>query len=137
MNIEQMEARRQHHNEGAVLEIYDELGELYVNSKKEKGTITVVGAESKLYKAGKHASYRRMQKRVKATGRADTPPEEVEREAVDLAVAAVIGIAGWETADGQPIPFTPESVRVLLSFDHILEQVNAGIHRHASFFGSE
>lgn len=136
MNIGDIKALVAKDDEGAVIPIYQKDGEPYMAADgKTPATITVVGSESKKYKAAKHAQYRRMQKRVKR-GSGDATPEEIERDAIELVAAAVVGFDGWED-DGKPLVFTPENVKLLLGFDHILDQVQAGIHRHASFFGGE
>lgn len=132
MNIGEVKALVDKDNEGAVVTIYQKSGEPYVGLDGNPSTITVVGSESKRYRDAKHAQYRRMQKRVRS-GRSEATPEELERDNVDLTAAAVIAFSGWED-DGKPLAFTPENVKLLLSFEHILEQVQAGIHRHASFF---
>jgi len=128
--IKQMVARE---DEGVAIPIYQKDGDPYLGADGEQATITVVGSESKRYRDAKHAQYRRMSKRVRS-GRSDINPEDIERDAIELAAAAVTGFSGWE--DGtKPLPYTPENVRLLLSFDHIFEQVQAGVQRHASFFG--
>lgn len=132
MNIGDLKVRQDRENEGAVIPISDKVGNYYMGPDNEPCTITVVGSESARYRAAKHAQYRRMTKRVRS-GRAEPAPEELERDAIELAASAVIGFSGWEQ-DGKPLGFTPENVRLLLGFDHILEQVQAGIARHASFF---
>jgi hypothetical protein len=132
MELTSLKALREREDEGVVIAIYDKRGDAYTGVDGQPATITVVGSESKKYKDAKHAQYRRMAKRVRS-GRSEPSPEELERDAVELAAAAVIGFDGWE-ADGKPLAFTPENVRLLLSFDHILEQVQGGIVRHASFF---
>ena len=135
MNLGDLKVKAERENEGAVIPIQDKVGDYYLGPDGKPATITVVGSESKRYKDAKHAQYRRMSKRVRS-GRSEPTPEELERDAVELAAAAVIGFDGWES-DGKPLPFTPENVKALLAYDHILEQVQAGIVRHASFFGGE
>lgn len=133
MNIGELTVLRAKEDEGVEVPIYDKRGDAYLGPDGEPASITVVGSESKKYREAKHAQYRRMSKRVRG-GRSEPSPEELERDAVELAAAAVVAFKGWE-ADGKPLTFTPENVKTLLGFDHILEQVQAGIHRHASFFG--
>jgi len=135
MNIGEIKSLVAKENDGAAIPIYQKNGDPYLGADGEQSTITVVGSESKQYKAARHTQYRRMQKRVKL-GRGEATPEELERDVLDLAAAAVVGFSGWEEG-GEPLAFTPENVKLLLGFDHILDQVQAGIHRHASFFGDE
>jgi hypothetical protein len=131
-NLASIKAAVAQEDEGVTVTIYQKDGDPYLGADGEPSTITVVGSESARYKRAKHAQYRRMTKRVRS-GRGEATPEELEQDAVDLVAAAVIGFSGWE--DGTtPLPFTPENVKMLLGFDHIMEQVQAGIHRHASFF---
>jgi hypothetical protein len=119
-------------DEGVAIPIYQKNGDPYKGADGQPSTITVVGSESKQYRAARHSQYRRMAKRVRS-GRSEAAPEEMERDSLELAAAAVVAFSGWE--DGTtPLAFTPENVKLLLSFDHILEQVQGGIQRHASFF---
>lgn len=118
--------------EGAEVPIYQKNGDPYLGSDGEQSTFTVVGTESKKYRAAKHAHLRRLQKRGRRGG-AKESPEQLERDSRELISAAVIGFSGWE--DGKtPLAFTPENVMMLLEFDHIFEQVNVGVQAHSDFF---
>lgn len=134
MDIQAIHAAVAQEDEGVAVPIYQRNGDPYLAADGTQATITVVGSESKRYRAARHQQYRRISKRVRS-GRADATPEEMERDALDLAAAAVVGWHGWE--DGKkPLDLTPENVRRLLAYDHILDQVQAGIQRHAGFFAA-
>jgi hypothetical protein len=102
--------------------------EPYVGANGEDSTISVTGTDAKKYKRVRE----RIQKRAyNRTGKLE--PAEVMKNRIDLAVAGSTGWSGWE-ANGEPLPFSEEDLRTLLKAEHILEQVERGIKRHADFF---
>jgi len=129
MDILELDKETEQDEEGAAVPIFQRGGDPYLAADGTPATITVLGSESKKYKAGKRAATKKM---LRSYG-SHVEPEDVERNAISLAAAAVIDWHGWE-ANGQPVPCTPENVKVLLSRDHILTQVQLGIDRHSSFF---
>jgi hypothetical protein len=61
-------------------------------------------------------------------------PEDLRRNRIELAAAAVVDWHGWET-NGLTFLCTPENVRLLFrQAEHILEQVEAAINSHSDFF---
>jgi len=135
MELQKIKALVEQDNEPVKVEIYQPNGDPYLGGPDGK-TISffeVLGSESKVYKEARRAQQRRIFKRARAGGGATMTPEESERDAIELAASAVTGWGAWE-ANGEPLPLTPENVRAMLSVDHIFDQVNAGIQRHASFF---
>jgi len=135
MKIQEIAAIVENDNEGVEVQIYQRDEAPYLAADGSPCTITVVGAESDRYKAAKRAQSRRLMKRARSGGR--ITPEESEAEAVTLCAAAVVAWHGWEDAAGKDLPCTPENVRLVLAYDHIFEQVQAGIMGHAAFFASK
>ena len=112
--------------------IYQKDGEPYLGLDGEQSTFTVVGTESKRYRAAKRAHLMKLTKRARRRGGAVSPPEEIEADARALVAAAVTGFKGWD--DGKTeLEFSPENVDAFLCVDHIFEQVNLGVHGHADF----
>ena len=114
--------------------IRDPSGEPYRAKDGSPATIGVVGSESKTYKAAAALEARRM-RNAALSGLDD---EARARSRVNRAVAAVKRWHGWD--DGKKeLDCTPENVRALLSApaaEHILDQVERGVHGHALFSGS-
>ena len=119
--------------EGAVIPLFQKNGEPYVGLDGEQSTFTVLGSESKQYRAAKHTHMRKLQKRARGRGGVSEDPKQLERDSRELIAAAVIGFSGWDEG-GKELPFTPENVRMFLDVDHIFEQVNMGVQGHADFF---
>lgn len=119
--------------EGAVITIEGKDGEEYTAADGSPMTITVVGSESKRIRA----VVDRQTKRVFRQQRRQVTPELLRANRIELAAAAVTAWHGVEDDDGNAIPCTPENVaEVLNAADHVLEQVEAGVRRHASFFSN-
>lgn len=121
-------------DEGVVVTIYQRNGDPYLAADGSEATMTVLGSESKAYRAAERRQQRRLFKRMRVRS-ADVTPEETEAEAIELASSAVIGWHGWES-NGKPLDCKPEHVKALLGVKHIFEQVNAAIQGHASLFGA-
>jgi hypothetical protein len=118
-------------DEGSEQIIYQKNGEPYVGIDGKPATITVVGTESKRVRAALDANDRRA---IRGR-RQQTTPEDMRENRVNVAVAGSIAWRGWD--DGtQDIPCTPENLRKLYRADHILQQVEAAITRHADFFAT-
>lgn len=92
-------------------------------------TISVLGSDAKAVRHTKEQQTRRLlrQTRKKYT------PQDLYNDRIETAAAAVTGWSGW-TLNGEPWPCTPENVRALFATEHILEQVEDAVKRHASFF---
>jgi hypothetical protein len=111
--------------------IYQPSGEPYVAADgKTECTVTVIGRESKAYRRAKDVQ----QKRMLNGGRgAKLEPEDLRANRVALAVGAMRKWSGWEM-DGGPAELNRENAQRLLRADHILEQVEDAIDKHAVFF---
>lgn len=133
MELHQIKALVDQDNEPVKVEVYQPNGDPYLGADGQPSYFMVLGSESKAYKEARRAQQRRIFKRARQGGGNTLTPEESERDAIDLAASAVTAFGGWE-ADGQPLPFTPENVKAFLAVDHLFDQINAGIQRHASFF---
>lgn len=133
MKISTVKAAVARHEDGAVVEVMDELGEPYLAADGSQSTITVLGSESKRYRDVQA----KIRKRTLRDRRGALTADEVRANRVELASAVVTAWHGWEDDEGAPIPFSVENVAALLaSAEHVLEQVEVGIHQHASFFGT-
>lgn len=130
-DLGEIQAAVAHEDESVAVPIYQRNGDPYLGADGEQATISVVGSESKTYHRERQKQRRRMLKQRKTT----LDVEDLDRDRLDLAAACVTGWAGWEMG-GQPFPFSPENARRLLAVEHILEQVERGIDRHADFFAS-
>ncbi|MFH1603814.1 MAG: hypothetical protein ABIH03_07900 [Pseudomonadota bacterium] len=93
-------------------------------------TITVVGEESQRVRDAKRATQRRiLHQRTARIG-----PEEIERNRIFEAAAAVTRWSGWTAGSDAPAACAQENVRELLRVPHILTQVEQGVSGHADFF---
>lgn len=107
--------------------IRDRSGAPYLAKDGTPATIGVVGSESKTYKDRKTKA-----DRAAAKSGANVTMDELRRS---YAVGGVVRWHGWE--DGaKELECSADNVRVVLSLDHILHQVEAGIRRDADFLGS-
>jgi hypothetical protein len=117
--------------DGAVLPIDGKDGEPYLAHDGSPATMTIVGLESKRMRDITDKQQRRALRRQVAK----ITPEMLREERIEKAAAAVIAWHGWEGDDGTELACTPENVAALLgAAEHIMEQVEAGVRRHASFF---
>lgn len=118
-------------DEPVTITIYQPNGDPYLALDGSESTIDVVGSESKKYKAAK----RQITNRLMNKRRAKVSAEDVEKNAIFLAAAAVTNWHGWDDGKSE-IPPTPENVRDLLEVEHIRDQVEDGIRGHADFFSN-
>lgn len=116
--------------EVADVTITQKSGEPYLAADGTPATIGVVGSESKQYRLGRDKITRKLTR----MGRVRFEPEDIRKNRVEQAAAAVVRWHGWEM-NGKDWPCTPENVKLLLAYDHILEQVEYAIASHADFFG--
>lgn len=107
---------------GTAVQIDDKQGNPYLAADGSLATITVLGSDAKAVVASRD----RIQKRMLRTRATKLEPDDIRRNRIDQAAAAVVGWHGWE-ANGQPLPCTAENVKALLAFNHILEQVEAEV----------
>ena len=111
--------------------IYQKNGEPYTGLDGNPSTITFVGTESKRVRAALEANDRRglRQRRQQIT------PEDLRENRVNVAIAGCVAWRGWD--DGkQDIPCTPDNLRTVFRAEHILQQVEQHISRHADFFAN-
>lgn len=95
-------------------------------------TITVLGSDAKAVRLAKDA----VQRKLLQSRRAKLEPADILQNRIEIAAAAVLDWFGWTSGD-TPFPCTRENVRILLSAEHILVQVESLIDRHASFFAGK
>lgn len=111
----------------ADIQIRDEFGELYLAADGTAATVGVVGRDSRLFRRNADA-YARKTARL----------PRIEQEKVDWRrVNAACGIArwaGWDSGE-TPFPHTFENALEFVQATHVLEQIEAGVVGHASFFG--
>ncbi len=109
--------------------IYQKDGDPYLAADGTPATIDVVGSESKRYKAART----QITKTMLRSRRARVEPEDLQRNRITMAAAAVTGWHGWENGS-DALPCSEENIKSLLEVEHILDQVEAGIAAHADFF---
>ena len=108
-------------------------GEPYLaEDGKSQCTISVLGSESKRYREAENRILHRMLKSQRRKRSAD----DIRNDQIEKAAAVTTRLFGWTDGDRALDASNPEDVRSLLSFDHILSQVEAGIVGHADFFRS-
>jgi hypothetical protein len=133
MDISTIQQQAAQEDEAVVVTIVQPDGEPYQKADGEGPvTISVLGGYSKRIRAVREQQMRRMLK----DRRAKLEPEDMRRNRIEAAVAAITGWDGW-TANGQPFPFTPENAEALFTqAPWILDQVESAIDGHARFFKS-
>jgi len=132
MDISKIQAEVAKDETGVVVPINQKSGDPYLAANGTPATVTVVGSESKKYRAARDSISRKMLR----GRRTRLEPADLTNNRVEMAAAAVTDWHGWE-AGGKPAPCTPENVKALLmAADHILEQVESGISEHADFFAN-
>jgi hypothetical protein len=132
MDIGQIKQELAQDEETVTFTVYDKADEPYLGSDRKPATISVVGSDAKRYTDARQS----IQRAALRTHGKPTPDETIQRirdNRIALAAAAITGWSGWES-DGQPFPCTPENAAVLLSANHILEQVENAIGKHATLF---
>jgi len=129
MDIKTLDALVAADEEGATITIYQKGGDPYLAADGTESTMTVLGSESKQYRAAKRQITDRMMKRRRATMSA----EDVERNAIFLAASAVVGWHGWESGKDK-LECTPDNLRLVLAIEHIRDQVEEAIRGHSDFF---
>lgn len=132
MDIKKLQAEAAKDENAVTIPINQKGGEPYVSEiDGSQSTVSVLGSESKKYRAARDAISRKVLRR---TGRR-LEPADILQNRIDLAASVITDWHGWEV-DGKPAPCTPENVRAFLAIDHILEQVETGINEHADFFAN-
>ena len=136
MKIAKLEAVREQADEGAVVTIFDPDGEAYLASDGSEATMTIVGAESKKYRAAKMAQQRALFKKARSSATSMTP-EQAEKQVQRLAASAIIGWHGWEDDKGAEQDCSVENVCDVIKYVHIFDQVQAAIQGHSAFFAND
>lgn len=129
-DIKEVEQQIANDEEGAVVPIFQKNGDPYLAADGSQASVTVVGSESKRYRLARDNATRKMMRRRMSK----LEPDDLRKLRVEQASAGVIAWHGWEK-DGKPFPCEPASVELLCRADHILEQIEEGIQKHADFFG--
>lgn len=129
--LAQVEAQVQKDEEVVDVPIFQKNGDPYLGSDGKQSTVGVLGSESRRYVAQRDKLTQRLIRRQQTK----TTPKDLRDQRIEQAASVVIRWSGWE-ADGKPWSCDPENVRALLKHDHILEQVETGIHQHSDFFGA-
>ena len=112
--------------QGTVIVVEQRGGEMYRAADGTPSTITVLGSESKTYRARRDAFYREL---AKQEGEHDP-----QYSRLCIAACAVSAWHGWE-ANGVDLPCTEANVRALLTVEHILAQVEQAAAKGSGFFG--
>lgn len=130
-DIGEVQVAAEREAQGAVVPIVKKNGDPYKAKDGSPSTISVVGSESEQYRK---AQMTRQRRRLRSR-RTNIEPEDLRADRIAIAAACVTEWHGWEE-NGKPMECTPDNARRLLGYEHILEQVEAGIERHADFFDS-
>lgn len=128
-DLAQVEAQVQKDEEVVDVPMFQKNGDPYLGSDGKQSTIGVVGSESKQYVQQRDKLTQRMIRRQQTK----TTPKDLREQRIEQASSAVVRWSGWEDK-GKPWPCEINNVRALLKHDHVLEQVESGIHQHSDFF---
>lgn len=130
MKLSTLQAVVAQDEEQVTVPLYGKNGETLKAADGSDLTITVVGSESKRYRAARDAQTRRMLRQQRKL-----EPGDLRTNRIDLAAAAVVAWHGLEDDSDAPVVCTPENVKMLLGVsESMLEQVEEAISRHASAF---
>jgi len=129
MDINVLKFKVEQDDTPVTIPIYQKDGDPYLAADGTPATIDVVGSEAKRYEAART----QITKNMLRSRRTRVEPEDLQRNRITMAAAAVTGWHGWENGS-EPLPCNEENVRMLLGIEHILDQVEAGIAAHADFF---
>lgn len=142
LDIAKLEQARRDHETPARLEILDADGEPYaVAEGEEPPHIMILGMDSESVREATRLVFSRLAAEAQASGVEDEDALEgiVLREYLtrksERITKAVAGCVGWGGfyEDGEDMEFTEENLRRVLSFDHILGQVERGMRAHKDF----
>lgn len=129
MDINALKSKVAQDDTPVTIPIYQKDGDPYLAADGTPATIDVVGSESKRYKAART----KITKNMLRSRRVRVEPEDLQRNRIAMAAAAVTGWHGWENGN-EPLACTEENIAMLLGIEHVLEQVEAGISAHTDFF---
>lgn len=132
MNIDTISQEIEQDEEGVTITIFKKNEDPYLAADGSEATMTVLGTDAKQVRAVRDRQTRRYLKNQKKK----RTPEDLRRNRIELATAAVKAWHGWEDADGAPLPCTPQNVARLLKYDHVLAQIEEASEAGASFFES-
>lgn len=130
MDINSIEAEIAQDENIVDIPIYQKNGEQYTAKDGTPSTIGIVGSDSKSVKAARNTVQRRMLR----LGRKAEPADLLKNRLI-IAKAAGRRWTGWELGD-TPAPYSEDNLAKLLTAEHILAQVEAGIDGHADFFSA-
>lgn len=109
--------------------------EPYRNTAGKECTIGALGSESAAYKKAREEIQRRALRRRQAF-----TPKEILQNRIDLAAAVMTadGWFGWEAGPkNEPLAFSLDAARKLLSYEHILVQAEELRDEHADFLAAK
>jgi len=132
--LETAEASADRENEGAVIELVDQIGEPIVHGPdKAPFWMRVAGSYSTHYKRAVDKQRRRM---VKRRGRGKLTEKELAENQIELETACVLDWGGIFTPTGEPLEYSAENVRAVLASraTWIREQVQQQMEDHEAFF---
>ena len=127
-SITELEQQVKEDDEILDVPIYKRNGEPYLGPDEKVATIGVIGSESRKFKADRERAVRKLSR----SGR--------EVSSLEMRIAgAACAVKRWHGwMDGEEAAdLTPENLKRVLTVEHILQQVEAGIDRRAVFFDGE
>lgn len=134
-DISELEEGLERENEPQTEIVYKRDNTPYLSPDGAPCTFSFVGGESKAVRAARD-EIQRMNLREQRLRPLE--PADIRARRVRIASAGLTGWTGWTGKDDKgnvsPLAFTPEHVKAILKPDHILEQLESMIERHASFF---
>ena len=132
LNLSWLQAEAASEDTPVEIPLHDRDGEPYVNAAGKPITASVLGEYSAPVR-------RQIEQNQKALGKLRRPQLTPEMHTANRHKVATAGLSAWgmEDADGQPIPTTLQAVaQVCETAPWILDQLEDGMRRHASFFKS-
>lgn len=131
MDVKALDAELQQDETIADIVIYKKDGSPYLAADGTPSTVGVTGTDADAYRKEKHA----IQRELLSSRRTKLDPEDLTRNRIRQAAAGVKRWHGWED-DDEELKCERNNVRAVCKIEHILEQIEAGIAGHASFFSS-
>jgi len=125
MELQRIVAVTAREDEGVTIDI------VHPENATEKFTMTVAGVNSDRFRKARAEQQRRWikQKRNRQT------PEEILKDDIEISAACLLRWDGL-TDGGQPVPFTPENIDIVLRHEWVLKQVKEAMNDEAGFFAN-
>jgi len=122
--------------EGGTVELRDPEGNVFLDDSGKPITITVKGADSKLYTRSHHeAVSRRLSKRL-GRGGMKLRSDEWDKDAMEILVKCTTSWSGI-MLDGKKLEFTESNVRMVYTdFPWLKEQVDEFVQDRGNFLGN-